>query len=308
MNPKKKSELLLITTTALLVIALTLSSCSSASPTSTPTPSSQPPVASSPTTNPSVSQLSGTITEAGSTTVQPLAEKFAAAFMKANPKVTVTIQGGGTGVGIKSAQDGTVDIGAASRELNAEEAKTLTPWVLARDGIAIIVNPKNTLSGLTRLQVRSIFAGNVTNWKDVGGLDAKINLVSREEGSGTRTAFQELVMRGTPSDAKTELPIVNSAIFQSSNGAIKQVVMGDANAIGYLSLGYLDNSVKALPVDGVAPTEENSKSGKYPIVRPLYFVTNSSKTPTGVVKAFLDYCQSADAQTIITSEGYVSVK
>jgi len=304
MTKNPKIRLLLMPAIALLTLAIALSSCSSPTPDTSPKPSATS--ASSNPTQSTVSQLSGTVTESGSTTVQPLAEKLAAAFMKANPKVTVTIQGGGTGVGIKSAQDGTVDIGAASRELTADEAKTLTPWLLARDGIAIIVNPKSTVNGLTKAQIRNIFSGNITTWKDVGGIDAKINVVSREEGSGTRTAFQDLVM-GNDANGKP-INIINSAIFQSSNGAIKQVVVGDVNSIGYLSLGYLDATVKALPVEGVAATEENSKSGKYPIVRPLYFVTSITKQPAGVVKAFLDYCQSADVQKIIADEGYVSVK
>ena len=288
---KRKNKLLLIPALALLILALTLSSCANPS-------SGIPPVISVP-----ASQLTGTVTESGSTTVQPLAEKFAAAFMKVNPKVTVTIQGGGTAVGITSANDGTTDIGAASRELTASDP-ALQKFILARDGIAIIVSPQNLLTGLTKAQVRDIFSGKITNWKDLGGADKTINVVSREEGSGTRTAFQELVM-GNDASGKP-VNIINGAIFQSSNGALKQVVMGDTNSIGYLSLGYIDNTVKALTIDGVACTMENSKSGVYPIVRPLYFVTKNA--PTGVVKAFIDYCQSADAQKIVTDEGYVSVK
>lgn len=258
---------------------------------------------SNPADSSSGSQLSGTITEAGSTTLQPLAEKLAAQFMKDNPEVTITIQGGGTAVGITSANDGTVDIGAASRELSASDPP-LVKWMLARDGIAVIVHPKNLLTGLTRAQVRDIFSGKITNWKDVGGADQKIDVVSREEGSGTRTAFQDLVM-GNDATGKP-INIINGAIFQSSNGALKQVVLGDAGSIGYLSLGYLDSSVKALSIDGVVPSEANSKNGTYPIVRPLYFLTKSQ--PAGLVKAFIDFCQSADVQKIIADEGYVSVK
>ena len=288
---KRKNKLLLIPVAALLILALILSSCIHPD-------SGIPPIISVP-----ASQLSGTITEAGSTTVQPLAEKLAAQFTKNNPKVTITIQGGGTAVGITSANDGTVDIGAASRELTASDPP-LVKWILARDGIAVIVHPSNPLTGLTKAQVRDIFSGKITNWKDIGGADKKIDAVSREEGSGTRTAFQDLVM-GKDANGK-DVNIVNSAIFQSSNGALKQVVLGDAGSIGYLSLGYLDSSVKALSIDGVVPTEANSKNGTYPIVRPLYFLTKSQ--PTGLVKAFIDFCQSIEVQKIIADEGYVSVK
>lgn len=264
----------------LLVFASLLPSCASATPSASSTGST----------------LSGTITEAGSTTVQPLAEKLAGAFTKNNPKVTITVQGGGTSVGIKSAADGTVDIGAASRELLPNEPQ-LVKFTLARDGIAIIVNPKNAVSGLTKLQVKDIFSGKITNWRDVGGADAGINVAAREEGSGTRTAFEELVM-GTDR-------IANKAVLQPSNGALRQVVSGDPQAISFVSLGAIDGSVKALPIDGIAPTEANAASGAYPVVRPLYFLTKT--TPTGLVKTFIDFCLGPDGQNIVRAEGYVPV-
>jgi phosphate transport system substrate-binding protein len=256
--------------------------------------------ASTPTLPP---ELSGTITESGSTTVQPLAEKLAGAFMTANPKVKITIQGGGTGVGIKSANDGTVDIGAASRELNKDDP-ALKTFILARDGIAIIVHPSNSVSDLTKDQVRDIFAGKITNWKDAGGKDSTIHVVAREEGSGTRAALQDMVM-GKDASGNT-VNIVKNAILQSSSGAVLQTVKGDAQAISFDSFGYLNDSIKALSIGGIAATGENARSGKYPIVRPLYFLTKNE--PAGLVKAFLDYCQSADAQSIIAKEGYISVK
>jgi phosphate transport system substrate-binding protein len=248
-------------------------------------------------------EYSGSITESGSTTVQPLAEKLAGAFTTAHPKVKITIQGGGSGVGVKAANDGTVDIGAASRELTKDDP-ALKTILLARDGIAIIVHPSNTLSDLTKDQVRDIFSGKITNWKDVGGADKVIHVVAREEGSGTRTAFQEMVMGKDASG--NNVNIVKTAILQSSSGAIMQTVKGDAQAISFDSFGYLNDTVKALSIGGIAATYDNAKSGKYPIVRPLYFLTKSE--PTGLVKAFLDYCQSADVQQIVTSEGYISVK
>jgi phosphate transport system substrate-binding protein len=240
---------------------------------------------------------SRTVTEAGSTTVQPLAEKMAAAFEAKNPDVTVTIQGGGSGVGIKSAADGTVDIGAASRELNPDEPK-LVKHLLAKDGIAIVVNPSNPVTGLTKDQIIKVFSGEITNWSELGGTSGTITVVSREEGSGTRGAFEEMVMGKTL--------ITDKAILQPSNGALRTAVSTTPLAIGFLSLGYVDNTVKALEVNGVAPTQENCKSGEYPIVRPLYFLTKEQ--PTGVVKAFIDFCTGSEGQEIVQEEGYLSIK
>jgi phosphate transport system substrate-binding protein len=245
-------------------------------------------------------QLSGTITEAGSTTVQPLAELLADEFMAKHSDVQVTIGGGGTSVGITSVNNGTVDIGAASRELKSDEPQ-LVKHLLAKDGIAIVVKPGNPVSGLTKAQVRDIFGGVIKNWKDVGGPDHAINVVVRESGSGTRTAFEEMVM------AKPEpaVAIASTALEQNSNGGVKQVVGGDSYAIGFISFGYIDSTVKALSIDGVEATGENAKSGTYPIVRPLYFLTKVA--PTGLVKEFIDFCLSDEGQAIVADEGYVSI-
>jgi phosphate transport system substrate-binding protein len=242
--------------------------------------------------------LTGKITEAGSTTVQPLAEELANAFMAEHPDVGITIQGGGSSVGVKSASDGTVDIGAASRELKPEE-KTLglVEHVLARDGIAIVTHPSQTVSGLTKEQVKQIFAGEITNWSEVGGSDATINVVSREEGSGTRAAFEEMVMG-------EDAVITATAILQPSNGAVRTTVAGDPDSIGFLSFGYLDSSVKSLSIDGVAGTVENAKNGSYPIVRPLLLLTKGEAT--GLVKQFIDYCLSDEGQQIVAKD-YITV-
>jgi phosphate transport system substrate-binding protein len=241
--------------------------------------------------------IKGTVTESGSTTVQPLAEKWASEFMKKNPKVTITIQGGGTGVGIKAANDGTVDIGAASREMNADDP-VLVKYLLCRDAIAVIVPPSSKVSTITKQQIIDIFSGKITNWSQLGGDNKEIHTVSREEGSGTRTAFQEMVMG--------KALIVNTAILQSSNGAIRTTIANDPQAIGYLSLGYIDKSVKTLSIDGVAATEENAKAGKYAIVRPLYFLTKTQAT--GLVKQFIDFCTGQEGQKIVVDEGYLAIK
>jgi phosphate transport system substrate-binding protein len=304
----KNRKWLILILTGVLALSIIMAGCSPASTTTTPAVSTpittQPanttanPTTSQPATSPA-STLSGTITESGSTSVQPLAELLAAAFKTKNPNVTVTIQGGGSSVGIKAATDGTVNVGASSRELTAAEAANLKEFVLCKDGIAIIVNPANNVSNLTKEQVKNIFAGTITNWKDVGGADKSIHIVAREEGSGTRGAFEELIMG---KDAK----IATKAILQSSNGAILQVVKGDPDAVGFVSFGYLDNTAKALSIAGVAATADNAKNGSYIIVRPFLFVTKGE--PTGLTKAFIDYCLSSEVQQIIIKEGYISVK
>ncbi len=245
-------------------------------------------------------ELSGTVTEAGSTTVQPLAELLADEYMAKHSGVQVTIGGGGTSVGITSVNNGTVDIGAASREIKSDEPQ-LVKHLLAKDGIAIVVKPGNQVSGLTKAQVRDIFGGVIKNWKDVGGPDHAINVVVRESGSGTRTAFEEMVM------AKPEpaVAIASTALEQNSNGGVKQVIGGDSYAIGFISFGYIDNTVKALSIDGIEATAENAKSATYPIVRPLYFLTKEA--PTGLVKEFIDFCLSDEGQAIVADEGYVTI-
>jgi len=212
------------------------------------------------------------------------------------PDINVVIQGGGSSTGVKSAAEGTVDIGAASRELKESEIGTVVEHVLARDGIAIVAHPTQSINNLTKDQVRQIFAGEITNWSEIGGADEQINIVAREEGSGTRAAFEEMTMG--------ESVIVATAILQPSNGAVRTTVAGDPNAIGFLSFGYLDSSTKALSIDGMAGTVDNAKNGTYPIVRPLLLLTKDQ--PTGIVKAFIDYCLGSEGQEIV-AEDYIPV-
>jgi phosphate transport system substrate-binding protein len=237
------------------------------------------------------------ISESGSTTVQPLADVLATAYMKVNTGVTVVIQGGGSAAGIKAASDGTVDIGASSRDLTAGDP-TLVTYLLGYDGIAIITNTGNNISGLTKQQVRDIFDGNVTNWNQVGGADHQITVICREEGSGTRTSFEGVVMSGNN--------ITKSAILQTSNGALKTAVSGTPYSIGYLSLGYMDSTVKSLTFDGVACTAANIKNKAYPVSHPLYFLTKTQAT--GIVKDFIDYCTGSTGQAMVASEGYIPVQ
>jgi phosphate transport system substrate-binding protein len=239
---------------------------------------------------------------AGSTTVQPLAEMLADAFTAANPDVRIDVQGGGSSVGVKSAGENQVDIGAASREVKDSELSdfpNLKVFTIARDGIAIVVHPDVAVEGLAKDEVRDIFAGEIANWSEVGGPDKAIVVVSREEGSGTRGAFEEMVM-------DDEGPVIaDTAILQPSNGAVRTTVSTTPDAVGFLSFGYLDASVKALKVDGVEPTEANAANGSYPIVRPLNMMTGEE--PSGIVKAWLDFVLSAEGQAVVVEEGYISV-
>ena len=290
----------------LVVLGLLLSACGpAASPTSAPVVQpTQVPVAS--TAVPTAAGLSGSISVAGSTTVQPLAEELATAFIAANPDVKINVQGGGTSVGVKSAGEGTVDIGTASRELKPEEQTqypNLKSFTIAIDGIAIVANPDVLIGNLTKDQVRGIFSGQITNWKDVGGADKPIVVVSREECSGTRTAFQDLVM-GKDANGK-EIPIVDTAILQNSNGAVRTAVATTPDAIAYLSFGYLDNSVKTVKIGGVDATTANVLNKSYPISRPLLLLTNGD--PQGLVKAWIDWILSLDGQAIVAKD-YIPVK
>jgi phosphate transport system substrate-binding protein len=239
----------------------------------------------------------GKFTAAGSTSLQPLAETLSAAYMAANTGVDITIQGGGSGVGVKAAQDGTAELGMVSRNLTDAEKPGLNVYTVARDAVVVIVNPDVAVTGLTKVQVQGIFSGTITNWNEVGGPDKAIVVVSREEGSGTRTAFQDMVM-GTG-------VIVANAILQSSNGAILSTVASTPDSISYLSLGFVDTTIKVLTIDGVVANEANAANGTYPIVRPLSFISKGEVT--GVVKAFLDWAVSPAGQKIVSDQGYIPV-
>jgi len=237
-----------------------------------------------------------TIQVAGSTSVQPVAEKLAQAYMEKNPNVKINVQGGGSSVGITSAQQGQADIGMSSKELKDDEKAGLKEYLIGKDGIVIAVNTANSVSDLTTDQVKDIFSGKITNWKEVGGSDAKINVITREDGSGTRKAFEEIVMG---KDTK----IIKEAVVQSSTEAVAQAVKGDPNAIGYISLASLSSDVKALKINGVAPSEQTVADGSYKIQRPFLFLTKGE--PTGAVKGFIDFCLSPEGQNIVKSEKVV---
>jgi phosphate transport system substrate-binding protein len=295
--------------TFVLIVALAVTACAK-TPAPTQAPTATAAASTKATTTPkAAASLKGQLQIAGSTTVQPLAEKLAEAFMAKNPDIQITVQGGGSSVGVTSAGEGTVDIGTSSRDLQRAETDkfpNLKVFTVAYDGIAVVTNTGVKLANLTKEQVRAIFAGEITNFKDIGGPDASIVVVSREEGSGTRTAFEELVMTYTDSAGKKQTKtIFEKALLQQSNGQIRTTVATTPNSIAYLSFGFLDNTINATPVEGIAPTVENAKNKTYPVVRPLIMLTNGE--PNERAKAFLDFCLSDEGQTIVAQE-YVTVR
>ena len=236
------------------------------------------------------------ITVAGSTSVEPFAELLAEEYMILHPHSHIYVQGGGSSAGIEAVRSHAAHIGMSSRSLMGKE-KSLHAVTVARDAIAIIIHPKNPVEGLSLVGVRDMFSGKIKNWKELGGHNHPITLVTREEGSGTREAFQKLVMG--------EEEISLEALVQDSNGAIRQVVSGDPNAVGYISLGLVNEKVKALKISGVDPSVKNIQSGQYHLVRPFLFVFNSE--PAGEAKAFLDFVMSPEAQRLLSREGLVSI-
>ena len=238
-----------------------------------------------------------TITVAGSTAFQPFAEKLAEQFMVERPDLNITIQGGGSALGIQAALSGAAEIGMADLVELPESAAALSSVTVARDGIVIVVNPANGVAALTLDQVRAIFSGTIRNWREAGGADRPIRIVSREAGSGTRSSFEQIV-------GQVALPA--DAIVQDSNGTIRETVANDPDAVGYLSHGLLNGKVKALAVDGAACTEADIASGAYTLVRPIFLLTRGE--PAGASRDFLAYILSADGQETIRRNGLLPAR
>jgi len=234
---------------------------------------------------------------AGSTSIQPFADRWAEIYMTKYPGRVVNVQGGGSSAGIQAARSGAADIGTSSRELKPEE-KDLTEIIVARDGLAVIVHPRNPVSNLSISQVRQVFAGEKRNWREFGGRDKEITVVTREEGSGTRGAFQELVMG--------KVRIAKAAIVEDSNGTVREIVSGDPDSIGYISLGLINEAVKALDLDGVRPTDANILEKRYRLVRPFLFVTKGPASAEA--KNFIDFVLSQEGQDLIQKEGLLPAK
>lgn len=248
----------------------------------------------------------GKIVLVGSTSVDPLAQKLAESYKASNPGVEIEIQAVGSSAGIKAAIDGSATIGMSSRELKEEEiSEGVTPHVICKDGIAVVVNPANPVQNLTKEQVQKIFLGEIKNWKEVGGNDEEILVVSRESGSGTRGAFEEILKIEKEVEGKKVSGLVENALQAEGTGAVKANVASKANSIGYVSLGYIDDTIKSLQVEGVDATAENIVSGTYPVARPFVLVTKGEVSP--VDQAFLDFVMSSEGQAEVEKDGYIKV-
>ncbi len=251
------------------------------------------------------SNMSGTLKIGGSTTVQPLATEIADKLMAANSGLAVTIAGTGSGDGVKGAGSGQYNIGNASRAIKDSEKTEyadLNDFQIASDGIAVVVNPSNPVGELTKEQVYKIFTGEIVNWADVGGKEAPIFVQTREEGSGTLGAFSELAI-----EEEGDSPITSTAAPHASNGLVKEAVSQDENAIGFISFGYLDNSVKGLKIEGVDATVKNAISGAFPYVRPLNVCTKGRPQIGSNTAKFIDYYKSVDGLKIV-AEDYIAMK
>ena len=261
--------------------------------------------------------LSGSFRIIGSNTVEPLSVVWAEEFMKIHPKVRIAVSGPGSGVGIASLIDGTTDICQASRKIKATEidqakAKGVNPYEIqvATDALAVVVHPSNPVSELTIAQLSAIFTNRITNWKEVGGNDAPIVVLSRDTNSGTHVFFKEHVvqMEGLPTADKS-LEYGSKVLFLPSTKQGVDEVARNPNAIFYPGLGYVTDEVQPLAIKrtaddpGVLPSVATALAGTYPVARPLLYYTNGE--PTGVIKAFIDYCLSAEGQAKVTEVGYV---
>ena len=234
---------------------------------------------------------------AGSTSVQPVAEALAEKFQETHPNVKINVQGGGSSLGISSVSQGITEIGTSSRDLTPQEKQGLTEYEIGKEGIVIAVNNNNNVTSLSTDQVRGIFNGAITNWKQVGGSDTPIHVVTREEGSGTRSSFESLIMNGTK--------IRPDAVVQSSTESVKQVVKQDPGAIGFVSLAHMSSDVTALKIDGVSPSMQTVANGSYKLQSAFLFVVKGE--PEGIVKEFIDFTLSPEGQAIVKGQNIVPV-
>ena len=278
-----------------LVLALSLAACGQ---TAAPAATTAPVASAVPATEaPAVAKLSGTVATDGSTSMEKVIGALGEAFMEANPDTTFTYNPTGSGSGIQAVQEGRCDIGLSSRALkDAEKEAGLTETVLAYDGIAMIVNPANPVEDLSLEQIADIYTGKITNWSEVGGNDSQIVLIGREAGSGTRGGFEEIAGVVDACQYRQEL---------SSTGDVITTVAQNPDAIGYASLAAVKDTVKALKVAGVTPTEATVKDGTYTIQRPFVLATKTDEKLNDVAQAFFDYATSAEAGKIITAAGAV---
>ncbi|MFP4393888.1 MAG: phosphate ABC transporter substrate-binding protein [Anaerolineales bacterium] len=239
--------------------------------------------------------LSGQITFAGSTTVQPLAAKVGERFNEHYPNVELEIAAGGSEVGIKAVQDGAVDIGMASRALTPEEAEGITVHKFAVDVLAVVVNGEMTIDGLTMGELRAIYLGEITTWSAVGGPDQPIVVVMRGENSGTRGAFDKIVLDKQAPTA----PNLETAV---TAGDVAALVLDEPYAIGYVGFGNIESDLKTLTIDGAAPSKETVRDGSYQLMRPLQFLTGPLTRPLG--QTFIDFALGEEGQQVVIENGW----
>jgi phosphate transport system substrate-binding protein len=248
-----------------------------------------------------------TIKISGSTTVLPIVQTAAEQYMTTHPNTDIQVIGGGSGVGIQSISSKTVDIGMSSRELKSNELKENPEFIvttIAKDGIAIVVNPSNNISYITLDQIKNIYTGNITKWSKIANSNLQndnIVIIGRDSASGTRSYFDETVLlKSTPTKNMLE---------KNSNGAVTQTITQTPGSIGYISIGFINNNVKALPIQYndkiISPTIDNTKTKSYPISRDLYLITNGK--PNKEIQNFIDYILGPEGQKIATNEGYISI-
>ncbi len=297
---QKSTKKWFIPIAVMLLLAVVLAGCSGTS-----------------TSSPATSSLSGSFKIIGSNTVTPLSAVWAEDFMKANPKVSIAVSGPGSGAGIAALIDATTDICQSSRtikqsEIDQAKAKGVNPYEIqvASDGLSVVVNPSNPVSELTIVQLSAIYTNQITNWKEVGGNDAPILVLSRDTNSGTHVFFKEHVvqMAGLPTN-NTKLEYGSKVLFLPSTEEGVSEVARNSNAIFYPGLGYVTSQVKLVKIKktasdpGILPSVKTVLDGTYPISRPLLFYTNGA--PTGIIKTFIDYTLSAEGQKKVTEVGYV---
>lgn len=247
----------------------------------------------------STGAFSGEINAGGSTSVQKIIDAEGSEFAALHPAVQFTYSGTGSSDGIKNAANGTYSFGCASRDLKASEKGQLTELIFAYDGIAVIVNDSNPISDLTKEQIRDIYTGKINNWKDVGGDNRPIAVVSREDGAGTRTAVEELL------DFTEKLK--PSATIKEGNGNVQSTVAANPNAIGYVSITFVDRSVRPLKVGGIEASVDTVLDKSYPLSRPFLALYNEANA-TPQTKAFLEFVLSDEGQTIVEKNGGIPVK
>ena len=242
----------------------------------------------------------GKIDIAGGTAHIPVMREAAKRIMAMNHDIRITVAGGGSGVGVKQVGEGLVEIGNTGRPLKKEEIEKygLKTFPFAIDGVAVVINPANKVAELSFEQLADIYSGKITNWKQVGGADAEINVYGREDGSGTREVFTNLAIKNENVTPKTNVV--------SSNGAMKTAVAKDERAIGYVGIGHIDKSIKAPKLAGMTASQENAANGKYTVVRDLYM--NTKGEPTGLTALFIDYIYSPEGLEIIKDSKYIPLK